>query len=59
MRHADGKVKVADLRLKMQKSMQSHAAVFRTGQVLQEGVKEINNIYKEMSDLKVHIFTIT
>lgn len=43
----------------MQKSMQSHAAVFRTGQVLQEGVKEINNIYKEMSDLKVHIFTIT
>lgn len=53
LRHADGKVKVADLRLKMQKCMQSHAAVFRTGAVLQEGVQQMNAIYKEMNDLKV------
>lgn len=53
LRHADGHVKVADLRLKMQKSMQTHAAVFRTGAVLQEGVKQMNSIYQEMNDLKV------
>jgi succinate dehydrogenase (ubiquinone) flavoprotein subunit len=53
LRHADGNIKVADLRLKMQKSMQIHAAVFRTGAVLQEGVQQINDIYKQMSDLKV------
>jgi succinate dehydrogenase (ubiquinone) flavoprotein subunit len=56
LRHADGQIKVADLRLKMQKSMQSHAAVFRTGPVLQEGVQQMNSIYKEMSDLKVAKF---
>jgi len=53
LRHANGSIKVADLRLKMQKTMQEHAAVFRTGNVLQEGVKKMDAIYKEMSELKV------
>jgi len=53
LRHADGHTKVADLRLKMQKAMQGHAAVFRTGSVLQEGVQQMDAIYKELKDLKV------
>jgi len=54
LRNANGQTKVADLRLKMQKCMQTHAAVFRTGPVLEEGVREMNAIYKEMNDLKLY-----
>lgn len=35
LRHAKGPISTADLRLKMQKTMQEHAAVFRTGEILQ------------------------
>jgi len=53
LRHANGSISTADLRLKMQKSMQNHAAVFRTGEVLHAGVKEMDSIYKQMKDLKL------
>jgi hypothetical protein len=36
LRFADGAIPVADLRLNMQRTMQEHAAVFRTGDVLDE-----------------------
>lgn len=54
LRHANGQTPVADMRLKMQKAMQTHAAVFRTGDLLDEGVKKMNDIYKTMrTDIKV------
>lgn len=54
VRHANGHTTVADLRLKMQKTMQTHAAVFRTGELLDEGCKKMSDIYKTMrSDIKV------
>ncbi|XP_037954491.1 succinate dehydrogenase [ubiquinone] flavoprotein subunit, mitochondrial [Teleopsis dalmanni] len=53
LRHANGKVTTADLRLKMQRTMQGHAAVFRDGPVLQEGCKKMEGIYKEFQDVKV------
>ncbi|XP_055916273.1 succinate dehydrogenase [ubiquinone] flavoprotein subunit, mitochondrial [Eupeodes corollae] len=53
VRYADGKISTADLRLKMQKAMQKHAAVFRDGPVLQEGCKVLANIYNEFKDIKV------
>ena len=53
LRFANGAIPTADLRLKMQKTMQTHAAVFRTGDVLKEGVDKMNAIYKNMSDLKL------
>ena len=34
-------------------TMQTHAAVFRTGDVLQEGVEKMKDVWKGMSDLKV------
>jgi len=53
VRYASGQASVADLRLEMQKTMQNHAAVFRTGEVLREGVEKMDNIYGQMtSDLK-------
>jgi succinate dehydrogenase / fumarate reductase flavoprotein subunit len=41
IRYAKGSEKTADIRLNMQKAMQSHASVYRTGEVLQQGVAEL------------------
>jgi len=53
LRHANGSVPTATLRLNMQKAMQTHAAVFRTAETLQEGVKKMQGLYKNMDDLKL------
>ncbi|CAG2061908.1 unnamed protein product [Timema podura] len=53
VRHAKGNISTAALRLNLQKAMQTHAAVFRTEDTLQEGCKKTEEIYKQMSDLKV------
>ena len=37
----------------MQKTMQAHAAVFRTGDVLKEGCDKMSAICKDMGDIKV------
>lgn len=49
----NGTISTADLRLKMQRCMQSHAAVFRDGPVLQEGCRSLTEIFKEFDDVKV------
>lgn len=54
VRFASGSIPTADLRLRMQKTMQHHAAVFRDGDTLIEGVEKVKGIWKDMSDLKVH-----
>nr|XP_017001128.2 succinate dehydrogenase [ubiquinone] flavoprotein subunit, mitochondrial [Drosophila takahashii] len=53
LRHANGQITTADLRLKMQKTMQHHAAVFRDGPILQDGVNKMKEIYKQFKDVKV------
>ncbi|XP_012267559.1 succinate dehydrogenase [ubiquinone] flavoprotein subunit, mitochondrial [Athalia rosae] len=53
VRNANGSTKTAELRLSMQKTMQTHAAVFRTADTLQEGCNKMASLYKQMSDLKV------
>jgi len=53
LRYANGSTPTAAQRLKMQKTMQNHAAVFRTGAVLKEGVEKMKNVWKDMEDLKV------
>jgi succinate dehydrogenase (ubiquinone) flavoprotein subunit len=53
LRHAKGSISTADLRLKMQKTMQKHAGVFRTGEVLQEGCKKMDDVYKTLNDIKL------
>lgn len=52
-RHAKGGTRTSELRLEMQKTMQNHAAVFRTGESLNEGVEKIDKVYKGSSDLGV------
>jgi len=53
LRYANGSTPTAAQRLKMQKTMQNHAAVFRTGSVLKEGVEKMKGVWKDMADLKV------
>jgi len=53
LRHADGDVPTADLRLEMQRTMQDDAAVFRTSKTLAEGVEKMTAIAAKMADLKV------
>lgn len=51
MRYASGKVSVSELRMRMQRVMQSDVAVFRTEETLRNGciqIKEIANLYKEI-----------
>ncbi len=53
VRYAKGSEKTADIRLNMQKIMQNHAAVFRTGVVLDEGVTALEKVRKSFADVKV------
>ena len=52
-RHASGGTPTAELRLRMQKVMQTNCAVFRTGQVLEEGHKLIHDVHGAVSDVGV------
>ncbi len=52
-RNKQGNTPTAKLRLQMQKVMQANCAVFRTGEVLEEGVKKIAECYESMPDLSV------
>jgi len=52
-RHAEGGTPTAELRLKMQKVMQTNCAVFRTGEVLNEGHKLIHDVFDGVTDLRV------
>jgi len=53
LRFANGTVPTADLRLRLQKAMQEHAAVFRDGPTLKKGVQLVYDLNEEMKDLKV------
>jgi succinate dehydrogenase / fumarate reductase flavoprotein subunit len=52
-RHAAGSAPTAELRLRMQKVMQANCAVFRTGQVLEEGHKLIHDVFGAVPDVRV------
>ena len=53
LRKANGSRPTAEIRLEMQKIMQSHAAVFRTGETLQEGVDLLQQTFASLGDVKV------
>ncbi len=53
LRNAKGATTTASLRDSMQRTMQSNCAVFRTGEVLDEGVKLIADVNAALPDIKV------
>ena len=52
-RNASGSTPTAELRLSMQKVMQNNCAVYRTGEVLEEGRKLIADVFAGTSDIDV------
>jgi succinate dehydrogenase / fumarate reductase flavoprotein subunit len=52
-RNAKGGTPTAQLRLQMQKTMQSNCAVYRTGDVLKEGVAKIGQVFAGSADIAV------
>ncbi|MBW7835891.1 MAG: succinate dehydrogenase flavoprotein subunit [Sphingomonadales bacterium] len=52
-RNAKGGSSTADIRLDMQRTMQNNCSVFRTGDVLEEGKRLIDVVYKRMADIKI------
>ena len=52
-RHANGDTPTAELRLRMQKTMQKDATVFRTGEILQQGAANLAEVWQALPHLKV------
>ena len=53
LRNARGGSKTSEIRLAMQRTMQNNAAVFRTAEILKEGVREIDKIAATIDDIKL------
>ncbi len=53
LRNANGSRPTAEIRLEMQKVMQEHAAVFRTGTVLDAGVELLRQTLASFADVRV------
>ena len=53
LRHAKGDRRTSEIRLDMQKTMQSNAAVFRTQEVLEAGCRKIDQVWDSVADIQV------
>jgi len=53
LRNADGGARTSEIRLAMQRVMQDNAAVFRTSEVLAEGVAKIDAVNATLSDIQL------
>jgi succinate dehydrogenase / fumarate reductase flavoprotein subunit len=53
LRHANGETPTAELRDRMQRMMQSNAAVFRTEELLAEGREQMHALYREFEHVQV------
>jgi succinate dehydrogenase / fumarate reductase flavoprotein subunit len=53
LRHAQGSRPTAQIRLDMQRIMQNHAAVFRTADLLQEGITKLGAVWDSFADVQV------
>ena len=53
-RYSDGQTSTSELRSDMQRIMQNNCAVFREGDVLQEGQELINKTWNGLDDIKIN-----
>jgi succinate dehydrogenase / fumarate reductase flavoprotein subunit len=53
LRYAKGSLSTAEIRLKMQRTMQADAAVFRTGETLSEGVAKMTEVFQSFAEVRV------
>ncbi len=53
LRYNKGSISTAEIRNNMQRTMQHHAAVFRTGESMQEGIDKMAEVWKSFADVKI------
>jgi succinate dehydrogenase / fumarate reductase flavoprotein subunit len=53
LRHANGSLPTAEIRVNMQRTMQKDAAVFRTAESLQEGCRKMADVFASFEDVRV------
>lgn len=53
LRHNTGSLKSHDIRLNMQRTMQTHCAVFRDEKLMNEGFKKIKEIHLSLKELEI------
>jgi succinate dehydrogenase / fumarate reductase flavoprotein subunit len=53
LRHSKGTLRTADIRLNMQRVMQSDAAVFRTAETLNDGKRKLAEVFASFADVQV------
>jgi succinate dehydrogenase / fumarate reductase flavoprotein subunit len=53
LRNASGGTKTASIRNQMQRDMQQHAAVFRSGDSMEEGVEKLNGVFASFADVSL------
>jgi succinate dehydrogenase / fumarate reductase flavoprotein subunit len=54
IRYQKGGAGTSEIRLAMQKTMQAHAAVFRTSDLLREGVEKMKSVHSGLDNLQVN-----
>ncbi|KAL7734555.1 hypothetical protein ACLKA6_010868 [Drosophila palustris] len=58
LRSADGSTPTACIRDQLQRTMTTHAAVFREGELLKKGLEKVTELYQQFKDVKVHDRTL-
>ena len=53
LRYSKGELSTAQIRLNMQRTMQNHAAVFRTGEVLEAGVEKMQEVFASFEQVGI------
>ena len=53
LRQAQGKRRTSEVRLDMQRVMQNHVVVFRTGESLDEGVRKLDVVYQSFAEVGI------
>jgi succinate dehydrogenase / fumarate reductase flavoprotein subunit len=53
VRHAGGSMSTGEIRLNMQRTMQRYAAVFRTGEVLEEGERKLHQVADSLGEIRL------
>ena len=53
LRFKEGDINTSTIRMSMQKTMQNHAAVFRDGPVIREGITKMNALWKDIKHVEL------
>ncbi|MCG8383852.1 MAG: succinate dehydrogenase flavoprotein subunit [Gammaproteobacteria bacterium] len=53
IRHSSGSLPTSEIRIDMQKTMQTHAAVFRDGESMSKGVDKLDTVYRSFDNIGI------